>query len=292
MKQRKVKALIEPESTTDGAGVKMKRAIATRKLSELDPFLLLDHFGSTDPNDYIAGFPMHPHRGIETVTYMLKGLIKHRDSNGNEGVISSGGIQWMTAGSGIMHEEMPAKSEGEMEGFQLWVNLPAEHKMMKPRYREFGANEIPFIKGNGAKIKVIAGEVDGIKGAISDIEAAPTYLDVELDADASFEHQIEAGHNVCAYLFAGEAGFEATSKEHSASDNDDKYVHNPRLVIFDEGDYVRIRSGSNGARFLLISGKPLNEPIARYGPFVMNTREEIQQAIADLQRGTFVKSYE
>ena len=292
MKQRMIGMLIEPEATTDGAGVSMKRAIATRKLTELDPFLLLDHFGSTNPDDYIAGFPMHPHRGIETVTYMLKGLIKHRDSSGNEGVISDGGIQWMTAGSGIMHEEMPAMNEGEMEGFQLWVNLPARNKLMKPRYRDYKENEIPTIdREDGTRIKVIAGEVDGVKGAISDIEAAPNYIDVKLAPDTTFEHQISSEHNACAYLFEGSARFDQTAKM-PASDNEKESEHSPKLAVFGDGEYIRIRSSSDGARFLLISGMPLNEPIARYGPFVMNTKEEIQQAIADLQDGTFVKSYE
>ncbi len=283
MKERKIKKIIEPMVTSDGAGVTLKRGIANPELSDLDPFLLFDHFGSDNPDDYIAGFPMHPHRGIETVTYMLNGVIKHRDSGGNEGVISKGDVQWMTAGSGIMHEEMPQIREGKMEGFQLWVNLPAASKMMSPRYQEFRADEIPFVKlDNGIRIKVIAGEFAETRGAVRDIEADPGYLDVMVPAGQTFSHTVSADHAVFAYLFEGSASFE--------SDNDDEMINAPKLIVFDDGDLVTIRARDGGARFLLVSGKPFAEPIARYGPFVMNTREEIQDALADLQNGTFVKS--
>ena len=288
MRQRKIARIVDPVVTSDGAGVTLKRGIANRELSELDPFLLFDHFGSDNPDEYIAGFPMHPHRGIETVTYMLKGIIKHRDSSGNEGVISKGDVQWMTAGSGIMHEEMPQIREGEMEGFQLWVNLPAKNKMMKPRYQEFSQDEIPEVRSeNGARVKVIAGEVGKTRGVIEGIEAAPTYLDIELPAETSFEQNIAEGHAAFAYLFDGGADFGST-----ASDNENSVYTGPKLIVFEDGDLIKVTAGQNGVRFLLVSGQPLKEPIARYGPFVMNTREEIQEALQDLQNGTFVKSYD
>ena len=288
MKRREIRKLVDTVTTSDGAGVTLKRGIHNAQLSEFDPFLLFDHFGSANPDEYIAGFPMHPHRGIETVTYMLKGIIKHRDSSGNEGVISSGDVQWMTAGSGIMHEEMPQIREGEMEGFQLWVNLPAKDKMMNPRYQDFKSEEIPVFETEGAKVKVIAGEIDGVNGVITDIEASPTYLDITLAASGKFRQNIEAGHEAFAYLFEGEANFGTDSKR--ASDSETALVKTPKIVVFEDGDFVEALGETEGARFLLVSGAPLNEPIARYGPFVMNTREEIQEALSDLQEGTFVKS--
>jgi len=283
-KCRKIRAILEPEETSDGAGVALRRAIGNRKFTELDPFLLLDHFGSEDPDEYIAGFPMHPHRGIETVTYMLKGLIKHKDSSGNEGVIGEGDVQWMTAGSGIMHEEMPQIKEGKMEGFQLWVNLPSKDKMMKPRYQEFRQQEIPVVeKANGVRVRIIAGKVDETEGVVRDIQAEPTYMDVVLPANSTFKQEVPKGHNVFAYIFRGEGYF-------GISANDDRpLIKADRLVVFDDGDCVEVESRGNGLRFLLVSGKPLNEPIARYGPFVMNTQTEIREALDDLQRGTFVK---
>jgi redox-sensitive bicupin YhaK (pirin superfamily) len=275
---RKVERRYTPQATSDGAGVKINRVIATRELDYLDPFLLLDHFGSDNPNDYIAGFPLHPHRGIETVTYMLKGSVTHRDSMGNEGTIHTGDIQWMTAAGGIMHEEMPHASTDGLAGFQLWVNLPAKLKMTKPRYQEVAAKNIPVVEQDGAKILVIAGEVEGVAGAVSEIYAEPSYLDVTLEAQREFTHAIPRGHTAFAYLFAGSATF----------DDSGDVIANPMLVVFQDGDFVNIQAGDETARFILVSGKPLNEPVARYGPFVMNTREEIEQAIRDLQRGTFV----
>ncbi len=275
---RKVDRLYAPQATSDGAGVKIKRVIATRTLDYLDPFLLLDHFGSDNPNDYIAGFPLHPHRGIETVTYMLKGSVTHRDSMGNEGTIHTGDIQWMTAGGGIMHEEMPHASADGMAGFQLWVNLPAKLKMTRPRYQEVAAKDIPVVEKDGTKVLVIAGEVEGVKGAVSEIYAEPSYLDVTLNANGEFTHAIPNGHTAFAYLFEGSAAF----------DDSQEVIESPMLVVFHDGDLVNIKAGKQAARFILVSGKPLNEPVARYGPFVMNTEEEIKQAIQDLQRGTFV----
>jgi quercetin 2,3-dioxygenase len=275
---RKVDRLYAPQATSDGAGVKIKRVIATRVLDYLDPFLLLDHFGSDNSNDYIAGFPMHPHRGIETVTYMLKGSVTHRDSMGNEGTINTGDIQWMTAGGGLMHEEMPHASADGMAGFQLWVNLPAKLKMTKPRYQEVAAKDIPVVAKDGVKVLVIAGEVEGVQGAVTEIYAEPTYLDVTFDAHRELTHPIPPGHTAFAYLFAGSASF----------DDSGEMIESPMLVVFHDGDFVQIKAGGEAARFILVSGKPLNEPVARYGPFVMNTEQEIEQAVRDLQRGTFV----
>lgn len=283
MKPRTVARIIRPEATSDGAGVKLKRSIATATLDYLDPFLLFDHFGSDNPNDYIAGFPMHPHRGIETVTYMLAGAVKHRDSSGNSGIIKAGDVQWMTAGGGIMHEEMPELEGGRLDGFQLWVNLPARLKMTKPRYQEISSENIPIIEtDDGVRIRVIAGMVDNVQGSVTEIVADPTYLDVFIPAGTSFTHPIAAGHTALAYIYAGDGTFGVTG-----SDNG-RRVDAPHLVVFDDGEEVQVKTFGNDVRFLLISGKPLNEPIARYGPFVMNTDAEIEQALWDLRRGTFV----
>lgn len=283
LQARRVARVIQPESTSEGAGVKLKRSIATRTLDYLDPFLLFDHFGSDNPDDYIAGFPMHPHRGIETVTYMLAGAVKHRDSKGNSGIIRAGDVQWMTAGGGIMHEEMPQLEGGRLDGFQLWVNLPARLKMSAPRYQEVVAQDIPEVeREDGVRIRVIAGAVGSVGGAVKEIAADPTYLDISVPAKTSFTHPIPAGHTAFAYVFAGEGNFGVTN------DDDGKQVAAPHLVVFGDGDEIQIKTAEASVRFLLISGKPLNEPIARYGPFVMNTEEEIEQALSDLRRGTFV----
>src|SRR6185503_17099703 len=277
--QRKVAEVIEPQPVVEGAGVRLKRSIGTRALNYLDPFLLLDHFASTDPADYQAGFPLHPHRGIETVTYMLRGGIDHRDSIGNSGSIGPGDVQWMTAGGGIMHEEMPQVRPEGIDGFQLWVNLPAKLKMTRPRYQGVLSTEIPTVQiKHGVQVRVITGEAGGVKGPVGEIAADPTYLDVTVPVDASFTHEVSSGHTAFAYLFEGEASFA----------DDDQMISHTRLIVWSDGDFVRVTAGENGARFLLVSGKPLNEPIARYGPFVMNTREEIEQALSDLRRGTFV----
>jgi len=269
----------------EGAGVRLKRSIATATLDHLDPFLLFDHFGSGNPDDYIKGFPMHPHRGIETVTYMINGHVNHEDSIGNSGSIGSGDIQWMTAGGGIMHEEMPQPAQGEMVGFQLWVNLPARLKMTKPRYQDITSNQIPEVtREDGVKIRVIAGEVDGVRGAISEIIADPAYLDVSIPANGSFSHPVEKEHTAFAYVFEGR-GFFGTDENAQQSS-----VSQPGLVVLGDGDYIQAGAANEPVRFLLISGKPLNEPIARYGPFVMNTQEEIQQALKDLRNGTFVRN--
>src|SRR5262245_49113363 len=279
MEPRKVQRIVQGESTSDGAGVKLRRIIASRRLDYLDPFLLLDHFGSDDPDDYIAGFPEHPHRGMETVTYMLAGVVNHKDSLGHSGSIGAGDVQWMTAGSGIMHEEMPQLRGGHLNGFQLWVNLPAKQKMTHPRYQEFAASEIPVVtRPDGSKVKVIAGAFEGIRGPVTDIAADPTYLDFTLPSGTSIEYAIPRGHTAFAYVFEGSGSFGGTE------------VAAPNLAVLTDGDTLEIRSGKSGVRFLLISGKPLGEPVARYGPFVMNTEGEIRQAIMDIQRGTFVKT--
>ena len=285
MQTREVIEIIKPQTVMEGAGVRLKRSIATATLDHLDPFLLFDHFGSENPKDYVKGFPMHPHRGIETVTYMINGHVNHTDSMGNSGSIHSGDIQWMTAGGGIMHEEMPQPAQGEMVGFQLWVNLPARLKMTTPHYQDVTSNQIPEIsREDGVKIRVIAGKVDGVRGAVSEIYADPVYLDVSIPAHGSFSHPVEKGHTVFAYVFEGRGIFGTGEKARQ------KPVSRPGLVVFGDGDYIQAGTASEPLRFLLVSGKPLDEPIARYGPFVMNTQQEIQQALEDLRNGTFVRN--
>jgi quercetin 2,3-dioxygenase len=278
---RKIAKVIEPQPVVEGAGVRLKRSIGTRMLDHVDPFLLLDDFTSKNPADYQAGFPLHPHRGIETVTYLLGGAVRHKDTLGNAGEIRAGEVQWMTAGRGIMHEEMPqARPEG-IVGFQLWVNLPARLKMTAPRYQNISANEIPKIqRDGGATIRVIAGSIDGVTGPVGGIAVEPTYLDVALAPGGSFIHSIPRGRAAFAYLFDGGARF---------GGDDSSVVTGPRLVVLSDGDTVEARTENSPARFLLVSGQPLNEPIARYGPFVMNTREEIEQTLRELQQGTFAR---
>jgi redox-sensitive bicupin YhaK (pirin superfamily) len=277
--QRRVAEVIEPQPVVEGAGVRLKRSIGTRTLNYLDPFLLLDHFASTDASDYEAGFPLHPHRGIETVTYMLRGGIDHRDSIGNSGSIGPGDVQWMTAGGGIMHEEMPQVRPEGIDGFQLWVNLPARLKMTRPRYQGILAAEIPVVEiEGGTSMRIITGTVNGVHGPVKGIAADPVYFDVSVPAQASFTQEVARGHSAFAYVFEGDVSFDAQKIPHT------------RLVVFDDGDHIQAVTGDRPARFLLVSGKPLNEQIARYGPFVMNTREEIEQALRDLREGTFVWS--
>jgi quercetin 2,3-dioxygenase len=277
---RKIMRLIQPEPVIEGAGVRLKRSIAGRALDYLDPFLLLDHFGSDDPRDYLAGFPMHPHRGIETVTYMLAGRVRHEDSLGNAGVIGAGDVQWMTSGRGILHEEMPQPADGKMGGFQLWVNLPAQLKMMRPRYQEVPSGTIPEVQQpDGVCVRIIAGTYEGVAGPITDIAANPTYLDITLPGQVAFEHLVARGHTVFAYLFEGMGQFSLDRPQPVVA---------PQLVVFGDGATIQVQAGPQGVRFLLVSGLPLGEPIARYGPFVMNTRAEILQALEDLRNGTFV----
>jgi redox-sensitive bicupin YhaK (pirin superfamily) len=286
---RRVGRVIEPQPVVEGAGVRLRRSIAGWALDYLDPFLLFDHFESDDPDDYLAGFPLHPHRGIETVTYMLAGEVDHKDTIGNAGTIGPGDVQWMTAGGGIMHEEMPRPREGRMGGFQLWVNMPAKLKMSRPRYQEIAAAGIPVAeRPDGTRVRVVAGTADGVRGPVTEIYAEPEYLDVELAAGADFVQEIPRGHAAFAYVFRGEGEFGVAGDLGYRGDLDGSLVHAPGLVVFEDGDEVRVRAYSQPVRFLLVSGAPLGEPIARYGPFVMNTRAELQRALADLRDGTFV----
>ncbi|MFX1585282.1 MAG: pirin family protein [Promethearchaeota archaeon] len=281
-KIRKVKLTLKSRPTMEGAGVRLKRAFGYADPS-LDPFLLLDDFHSDDPNDYIAGFPWHPHRGIETITYMLHGKVEHGDSLGNGGIIEAGDVQWMTAGSGIIHQEMPKKNEEDLllAGFQLWANLPASHKMMDPRYRDIKKEEIPEIDfDDGVKVKIICGEVNGTKGPVQDIITEPEYLDVSIEPNSKFSHPVKEGNNLIAYIIEGEAYFD---------EDNENLVGVENLVIYKDGDQVLIRTTSNNVRFLLISGKPIKEPVAWRGPIVMNTDEELRIAFREYQNGTFIK---
>ncbi|HEY7724396.1 MAG TPA: pirin family protein [Anaeromyxobacteraceae bacterium] len=283
MRERGLLDVVTPVAVSDGAGVRLKRSIATERLDHLDPFFLFDHFGSENADDYLAGFPMHPHRGIETVTYMLDGSVAHRDSLGNAGVIGAGDVQWMTAGSGILHEEMPRAGPRRLDGFQLWVNLPARLKMTKPRYQDVPAASIPEVgRTGGARVRVVAGEVDGAPGAVREIFAGPTYLDVALPAGRTFEQPVARGHTALLYVFQGKVALGGAAP--GATE-----VAAPRLAILGDGDVVRVHAAGAPARFLLLAAQPLGEPVARYGPFVMNTREEIAQALHELREGTFIK---
>jgi hypothetical protein len=284
MEERKVKDLVTPEAASDGAGVRLRRSLATPRLDHLDPFFLFDQFGSENPDDYLAGFPLHPHRGIETVTYVLDGSVSHRDSLGNEGVIGAGDVQWMTAGRGILHEEMPKAGPRRLDGFQVWVNLPRKLKMAMPRYQDVPSARIPEVERAGARVRVVAGEVDGVRGAVREIFAGPTYLDVALPAGGRFEQPVPRGHTGLLYVFQGQVVVGGAEPGRGASP-----VPAPRLVVLGDGDVVRVHAPGGPARFLLLSAQPLGEPAVRYGPFVMNTREEIVQALAELRAGTFVE---
>ncbi len=278
---RKVKTIVEPKSVMEGAGVKLKRSLGGETLNYLDPFLLFDHFGSPHAEDYQAGFPMHPHRGIETVTYMLAGEVHHRDTLGNQGSIGAGDVQWMTAGGGILHEEMPQVRPEGNAGFQLWVNLPAKLKMTQPRYQDISSGKIPEVTvEGGAKVRVIAGNVQGVAGAVKDIAASPNYLDVTVPPHSSFDQLIPQGHTAFMYVFEGKGGI--ANGEHQ------DWVSQTKLVVLEDGQALRVVTAEESIRFLLVSAQPLGEPIARYGPFVMNTQEEIKQALTDLKKGTFI----
>lgn len=281
---RKISKIKKSQPTMEGAGVRLKRAFGFHQVPSLDPFLLLDDFHSDNPDDYMAGFPWHPHRGIETVTYMHHGKVKHEDSLGNGGVIEPGDVQWMTAGSGIVHSEMPQMpppGETLLRGFQLWVNLPKTHKMMEPRYQEVKQEQIPEISlDNGIKIKIICGEVQGSKGPVRDIVVDSQYLDVNVPANTEFEYPITRGHTVFAYVVTGSGYFDEEKKQSVSADH---------LVIFDDGEKVKISTNDQSVRFLLVSGSPLKEPVAWHGPIVMNTREELRIAFEEYQKGTFIK---
>lgn len=286
---RTVVRMIDPQPTLEGAGVKLKRSIGGWALDYLDPFLLLDHFESDDPEDYLAGFPLHPHRGIETVTYMLAGEVDHKDTLGHAGSIGPGDVQWMTAGGGLMHEEMPRPREGKMGGFQLWVNMPARLKMSEPRYQEVAAASIPsVVRNDGVRVRVVAGAADGVAGPVTEIYAEPEYIDVEMPAGCTFVQPVPRGHNAFAYVFRGEGNFGVGCDLGYRGDLDGQLARAPRLVIFGDGDEVRVQTGEESVRFLLVSGAPLGEQIARYGPFVMNNEEELTAALADLRQGSFI----
>lgn len=279
----------------------LKRAFGFHEVKMLDPFLLLDDFRSNNPEQYLKGFPWHPHRGIETITYVLKGNVEHGDSMGNKGVISSGDIQWMTAGSGIIHQEMPKGNDiGEMYGFQLWANLPKTHKMMDPRYQEVKNGEFPVVtRENGTMIKVVAGEVEGVKGPVTGIVITPLYLDVSMPANASFDLPTTRGHTVIAYVIDGKGYFtrekDLFSYEVEGNDHDDgekkQIIDNESLVLFSDGEAVQVTTADENVRFLLFSGMPIGEPIAWYGPIVMNHEGELRQAFEELDNGTFVKKH-
>ena len=280
-KTRSIFRVLQSHTTSDGAGVKLQRVFGFYETGLLDPFLLLDFFGSDNPDDYMAGFPWHPHRGIETVTYMLEGSVEHGDSMGNSGLISSGGIQWMTAGSGIIHQEMPKMYNGHMHGFQLWVNLPAKQKMMKPRYQDIKASEVPILRlENGVAVKVLAGELNGIKGPVREIITNPFYLDIAIPGNSSFQLDVQPEYTVFAFVFEGEGYFDEIYN---------KPVKRGQLVKLTNGDFVHIQTKEHDTRFILVSGKPLNEPVAWRGPIVMNTDEELDIAFREYRNGTFIK---
>jgi hypothetical protein len=286
---RRVAQVIEPQPVMEGAGVHLRRSIGGWTLDYLDPFLLFDHFESDNPADYLAGFPMHPHRGIETVTYMLAGEVDHKDTIGNAGTIGPGDVQWMTAGGGIMHEEMPRPRDGKMGGFQLWVNMPAKLKMSRPRYQEIpDARMAVDERPDGTRVRVVAGRSRDAVGPVTEIYADPEYIDVTLPAGGDYVQAVPSGHTAFAYVFRGEGEFGVGCDLGYRGELDGSLVNAPGLVVFDDGDEVRVRAYDSSVRFLLVSGAPLGEPIARYGPFVMNTREEIEQALRDLRAGTFV----
>jgi redox-sensitive bicupin YhaK (pirin superfamily) len=274
---RAVVRIVSGEAASDGAGVALTRVIGSAALAELDPFLLLDEFGSDDPKAYIAGFPDHPHRGFETVTYMLAGRMRHRDNHGNQGDLGPGAVQWMTAGRGIVHSEMPLQEDGLMRGFQLWVNLPARDKMTAPRYQDIPGDAIPEVaRGDGARIRVIAGRTaEGTIGPVAGIATEPLYLDVALPPGAAFAEAVPSGHAAFAYVYEGDAAVAG------------RPVTAHQLAVLGPGARFAAVAGAAGARLLLVAGRPLGEPVARYGPFVMNTRAELEQAFVDYQAGKF-----
>jgi len=272
---RRVVKVVHGMPTSDGAGVKLRRVIGQPGLPELDPFLMLDEFGTDAPADYIAGFPEHPHRGFETVTYMLDGRMRHRDNHGHEGVLVPGSVQWMTAGRGIVHSEMPEQQEGRMRGFQLWLNLPARDKMTEPKYQEFGPERIPVATpAPGVSVKVIAGEVGAVKGPIEQPATEPTYLDVGLTAGSAYTHALPEQHAAFVYVFEGAVQIGSNA------------IKAGEMVVLSEGSDVHL-SAHEDSRAILVAGRPLKEPVARYGPFVMNTREQLMQAVEDFQKGKF-----
>jgi quercetin 2,3-dioxygenase len=300
MSIRPVKKILKAQPTVEGAGVNLRRAIGFDDPTEVDPFLLLDDFRNENPENYLAGFPWHPHRGIETITYVLAGTVEHGDSMGNKGVISSGDIQWMTAGSGIIHQEMPkGDPKGRMHGFQLWANLPSSLKMTQPRYQGFASKDIPEVTDDdGTRVRLICGEFWGKKGPVDGIAADPIYIDVSVPPERRKSLKIDTRSNAFAYVFAGSGKFSNVSGPLEVptesvgwlDTNPPMEADNRSLVLFDRGDEVTVQAGETGIRFLLISGKPLKEPVAWYGPIVMNTQDELKKAFEELQNGTFIKT--
>ena len=296
---RRIKKVWKAKPTVEGAGVRLKRVFGNHEVPQLDPFLLLDDFRSNDAAEYVRGFPWHPHRGIETITYVLAGDVEHGDSLGNRGVISSGDVQWMTAGSGIIHQEMPkGDREGRMWGFQLWANLPARHKMMDPRYQEVKRDDIPeATTAEGATVRVVCGEVAGVRGPVREIVTEPDYLDVSIPARSTFRHPVKAGHTVFAYVFEGEGYFDPERDPYAREDVGERYFDmerpcvcgNGTVVLYGPGDTVAVSTEERPVRFLLVSGRPLGEPVAWYGPIVMNTQAELRVAFREYEQGTFVK---
>lgn len=279
---RAIKKVFHSRSTLEGAGVHLKRAFGNTEVPRFDPFLMLDDFRSEDPDHYRRGFPWHPHRGIETITYVLEGDVEHGDSMGNQGVITSGDVQWMTAGSGIIHQEMPqGDDQGSMKGFQLWANLPATEKMMDPRYRDVRARDIPVVGlPGGAEARVICGRVGDTSGPVRDIVTDPEYIDVTVPPGSTFSHPTSPGYTALAYVISGEGYFD---------EQRERLVGNEELVLFGDGDGIVVSTGNEPVRFLFLSGRPLGEPVAWSGPIVMNTREELRRAFEEYDRGTFIK---
>jgi len=299
MSLRPVKRLIRSKPTIEGAGVHLRRAFGFGNTGDFDPFLLLDDFRNDVPEDYLAGFPWHPHRGIETITYVLAGEVNHGDSMGNRGTIGAGDLQWMTAGSGIIHQEMPkGDAAGRMHGFQLWANLPAALKMTAPRYQEVKSGDIPEVTNDdGTRVRVVCGRFWGARGPIDGIAADPVYIDVSVPAGRRAVLPVETSHHSFAYVFAGSGKFcnasgplaVPTEPAGWAETKPPQEADNRSLVLFDRGDEVEVRAGEDGIRFLFVSGKPLQEPVSWYGPIVMNTQQELRQAFDDLEKGTFLK---
>lgn len=283
MKQyRNVEKVLVSQATLEGAGVKLNRAFGFFEAPDYDPFLLLDDFHSDHPDDYIKGFPWHPHRGIETITYLIRGVIEHGDSLGNKGMIRSGDVQWMTAGSGIIHQEMPQITEDKiLQGFQLWLNLPSAHKMMPPRYRDVTSDQIPELKRqNGVTVKVISGNIETVDGPIRDVVAAPLLFDVSIFADQSFEYDLPETDTLLCYVFSGEGMFDPDTRD---------TIQEKHLVVYGAGKGLKVKAGACGLRFLMMSGKPLNEPVAWRGPIVMNTDEELDTAFQEYRDERFIK---
>lgn len=300
MSPRLINKLFKSRPTIEGAGVHLKRAFGYSQVPQFDPFLMLDDFHSSNPADYLAGFPWHPHRGIETITYVLEGLVEHGDNMGNKGVIGAGDVQWMTAGSGIIHQEMPRESPtGTMWGFQFWANLPASQKMMPPRYRDVKAADIPEVTlDHGVLVKVIAGTVAGVQGPVRDIVIEPQMLDISVPAGTVFRHSVPDGHTAFAYILSGEGYFDERKDAyayemvgHGWLDTERRCVCEPETVVLfaHEGDSVQVTTTDKPIRFILVAGKPLGEPVAWYGPIVMNTQEELRIAFEEYEKGTFIK---